>query len=142
MIALVDTNVVLDVMLAREPHLEASSMVLAAVETGRVRGLLCATTLTTIHYITERHLGNQRSLEAIGKLLSIFGIAAVNQAVLGSAAKREMPDFEDAVLHEAALQAGAQCIVTRNLDDFGSSVIPVYTPPQFIAALEVESNGL
>ena len=54
MIALVDTNVVLDVMLWREPHLAASSAMLAAVETGRCRGLLCATPVTTIHHIAER----------------------------------------------------------------------------------------
>lgn len=48
-----------------------------------------------------------------------------------------MADFEDAVLHEAAIQAGADCIVTRNIDDFGLAMIPVYTPAQFLAALAV-----
>ncbi|GAA5484437.1 PIN domain-containing protein [Haloferula sargassicola] len=136
MIALVDTNVVLDVMLGREPHLQASAGVLSAVETGRCQGLLCATTLTTIHYIAARHLGDKASLSKLGSLMSIFGVAAVNQAVIRSALTRDMPDFEDAVLHEAALQAGAQCIVTRNLDDFTKADIPVYRPEQFLAALE------
>ena len=85
MIALVDTNVALDVMLGREPHLSASAAVLAAVETARCRGLLCATTVTTIHYIAERRIGGRATLERIAGLMSIFGVAAVNQAVLGSA---------------------------------------------------------
>lgn len=135
MITLVDTNVVLDVMLGREPHLAASSAVLAAVETGRCRGLLCATTITTIYYIARRQIGDRASLARIAELMSIFGIAAVNQGVLGASIGRGMPDFEDAVLHEAALQAEAHCIVTRNVDDFGSAEIPVYTPEQFLAAL-------
>lgn len=67
--------------------------------------------------------------------MSLFGVAAVNQAVLVSAIERGMADFEDAVLHEAALQAGAHCIVTRNVDDFSRAEIPVYTPTQFMAAL-------
>lgn len=138
MIALVDTNVLLDVMLSREPHLAASSAVVAAVETGRCRGLLCATTITTIHYIAERHIGHQASLERIAELMSIFGVAAVNQAVLRLAVGRDMPDFEDAVLHEAALQAGGQCIVTRNVDGFPAAEIPVYSPEQFIATMESE----
>ena len=135
MIAMVDTNVVLDVMLAREPHLADSSAVLAAVETGRCQGLLCATTITTIHYIARRQLGHRKSLDQISGLMLIFGVAAVNQAVLGSAMSGSMPDFEDAVLHDAALQAGAHCIVTRNVDDFASARIPIYTPRQFITAL-------
>jgi len=136
-IALVDTNVVLDVMLGREPHLLPSSAVLAAVETSRSAGLLSATTVTTIHCIAERHIGSAATLVKIANLLSLFGVAPVNQAVLGSALRLGMEDFEDAVLHEAAVQAGADCIVTRNVDDFGLARIPVYTPAQFLAALAV-----
>jgi len=136
-IALVDTNVVLDVMLGREPYLLPSSAVLAAVETSRCAGLLSATTVTTIHYIAERQIGSAATLVKIANLLSLFGVAPVNQAVLGSALRLGMEDFEDAVLHEAAVQAGADCIVTRNVDDFGLARIPVYTPAQFLAALAV-----
>lgn len=135
MIALLDTNVVLDVMLGLEPHLLDSAAVLAAVETARCGGLLCATTITTIHHIAERQIGSRASLTRITELMSIFGVAAVNRAVLGSAMERGMADFEDAVLHEAALQAGAHCIVTRNVDDFKLAEIPVYSPAQFIASL-------
>jgi len=134
-IALIDTNVVLDVMLAREPHLSASTAVLAAVERGQCLGLLCATTITTIHFIAERQIGAQASLKEINRLMSLFGIAAVNQGVLQSAIHRDMPDFEDAVLHEAAIQAGCHCIVTRNINDFTAAEIPIYTPGQFIMAL-------
>jgi predicted nucleic acid-binding protein len=137
-IALVDTNVVLDVMLGREPHLAASSAVFAAVERGSCRGLLCATTVTTINYIARRQIGDRASLARISELMSLFGIAAVNQAVLGSAIDRGMADFEDGVLREAALQAGAHCIVTRNVLDFGSAEIVVYSPEQFLAALASE----
>ena len=144
MTVLVDTNVVLDVLLAREPHLAASTAVLAAVETGRCRGLLCATTITTIHYIAGRKLGGRASLELISQLMMMFEVAAVNQAVLGSALLLDMPDFEDSVLHAAAVQAGAHCIVTRNVDDFVTARIPVYKPEQFMARLgndDMEQGG-
>lgn len=137
MIALVDTNVVLDVMLGRKPHLMDSASVLAAVEASKCGGLLSATTVTTIHYIAERQIGRQATLGRISDLLSLFGVAPVNQAVLTSELGLGMADFEDAVLHEAAVQAGADCIVTRNINDFGSAKIPVYTPAQFLTALAV-----
>jgi len=52
--ALVDTNVVLDIMLGRQPHLSDSAAVFAAVETARCGGLRCAPTVSTIHYIADQ----------------------------------------------------------------------------------------
>lgn len=138
MIALVDTNVVLDVLLARAPHLPASAGVLGAIETGRCQGLLGATTITTVFYIARRHLGAEEALNRLACLMSLFGIAAVNQTVLKSALSRGFPDFEDSVLHEAACQTGAHCIVTRNVTDFRLAELPVYTPAQFLAALATQ----
>jgi predicted nucleic acid-binding protein len=135
MTALVDTNVVLDVMLGRVSHLADSAAVLSAVERAACGGLLCATTITTIHFIAERQIGSHASRAHLARLLSIFGVAAVNQAVLASAIQLAMADFEDAVLHEAAVQARADCIVTRNIADFKLATLPVYTPAQFLAAL-------
>ena len=43
------------------------------------------------------------------------------------------PDFEDAVLAQAAHQAGAQAIITRNLKDFARSPVRAYTPRQWVA---------
>lgn len=140
MIVLIDTNIVLDVMLARQPFVTDSSVVLAAVEKSLCRGLLCAAAVTTIHYIARREIGTQQSLKRISELLSIFEIAVVNRSVLLSATNRDFSDFEDAVLHESALHAGADCIVTRNLVDFRASLIPVYSPAQFTQAIKAEQD--
>ena len=37
-------------------------------------------------------------------------------------------DFEDAVLHEAARQADADALVTRNESDFRAAILAVYEP--------------
>ncbi|WP_446009171.1 PIN domain-containing protein [Candidatus Electrothrix sp.] len=46
-------------------------------------------------------------------------------------------DFEDAVLHEAAVHAGAQHIVTRNTKDFAKASLPVHEPGEFLGILEL-----
>jgi len=76
---LFDTNVVLDVMLDREPHVAASADALSRAEAGDVTGCICATTITTIHYLASRALGAERSLAEVRKLLSLFEIAPVNR---------------------------------------------------------------
>jgi len=135
MTALVDTNVLLDVMLNRTPFVPDSAGVLAAVEVSQCRGLLCATTFTTIHHILRKHLGGKRSLKQIADLLTVFEVAAVNRPVVESAMALGFRDFEDAILHESAKSAGADCIVTRNTGDFKKSELLIYSPAQFLATL-------
>jgi predicted nucleic acid-binding protein len=137
---LFDTNVVLDLLLDRPPFSEASARVLSRVETGELSGYLCATTVTTIHYLATKPLGAQQSIAEIRKLLALFEIAPVNRPVLESALDAGFSDFEDAVLHAAARQIGADAIVTRNQSDFSRSEIPVHSPEEMILILSQASQ--
>lgn len=128
-----DTNVVLDVLLRREPFAKDSAAVLSIVESALHTGLLCATTLTNLHYLTKRPLGEARAREAIANCLQLMELAHVSRPVLDAAVKAPMSDFEDAVLAHAAHHAGAHAIITRNLRDFAHSPVRAYTPDQFLA---------
>ncbi len=142
---LFDTNIVLDVLQAREPHVHLSASLLDQVVAGRLSGLLCATTVTTIAYLTERHFiqhqgksARQARIEsraAIKTLLNIFDIAPVTRAVIDKAASGLFEDFEDAVLHESAAACGADGIVTRNPGDYTNATLRIYTPPDLTAVL-------
>lgn len=126
---LLDTNVILDVLLARPPFAMDAAKVMAAVETGGAEGFLCATTVTTIHYLTAKAVGKKAAEKHIESLLSIFQIAPVTGAILSSALKSKARDFEDAVLLESARAVSADAIVTRNPSDFPkSSGISIHLP--------------
>jgi predicted nucleic acid-binding protein len=140
---LFDTNVILDLMLDRAPFAEVSERLVSSAESGSLTGCLSATTVTTIHYLAAKVLGSQRSLDEVRKLLVIFEVAPVNRPVLERALDLGFSDFEDAVLHEAARQAGVEAIVTRNRSDFANSEIPVYSPEELAEALDSQApdNG-
>lgn len=129
---LFDTNVVLDVLLDREPHVHASAQVLALVERGEICGSLCATTVTTLFYLCNRALDIRQARAHIVALLRLFDIAPVNRMVLANALDTAFADFEDAVLHDAARHLECQYIVTRNVRDFAAATMPVYTPAEFL----------
>jgi predicted nucleic acid-binding protein len=133
---LFDTNVILDVLLDRQPFSDDAAFLLSMVEQSEIIGYICATTVTTIHYLATKALGPQAASRHVGSLLSLFVIAPVNRVVLENAVSAKFTDFEDAVLHEAALHAGAKYIVTRNTIDFKKSKLPVFDPKEFINALE------
>ena len=130
---LIDTNVVLDLLLERPEFVDAARRLSERVESGALRALLCATTVTTIDYLARKQLGAAGAKDAVQSLLSLYDIAAVTRSTLQLALDADMPDFEDAVLAYAAHQAGAHAIVTRNLRDFVKSPVRAYTPLQYLA---------
>jgi predicted nucleic acid-binding protein len=139
---LVDTNVVLDLLLGREPFVQDAAAIFAMVERSEVEGLLCATTLTTLDYLLSQSLSKDESRSTIRRLLSLFEIAAVNRVVLEVASESPMHDFEDAVLAESANHAGADRIVTRNTSDFLESPVVAVDPSEFLVQFSsAESAG-
>ena len=133
--ALIDTNVVLDVLLDRRPYSVDAVAVFTLVETGRIRGLLCATTVTTIDYLLLQSMSRRAARDCIGKLVRLFDVAPVNRAVIEGAMRSRMADFEDAVVDQAALLAGADVVVTRNAKDFAHGSVPAMDPREFLVGL-------
>lgn len=134
---LFDTNVVLDLLLGREPHAAIAALLVSRVESGDLRGLLGATTITTIHYLLSKAAGRERAAVHIATLLDIFEVAPVTRAQLSAALDAGFGDCEDAVLHAAAVDAGATAIVTRNARDFRRATLPVYAPADLAKLLSL-----
>lgn len=130
-----DTNVVLDVLLAREPHVDAAAKLFALVDTGVIEGSICATTATTVYYIASRSFGRERAHAQVRELLVLFDVAHVDRGVLDGALDLDFADFEDAVLHEAARAGDMAAIVTRNGRDFAHATLPVFGPEELLAAV-------
>jgi predicted nucleic acid-binding protein len=125
---LFDTNVVLDVLLDRQPHVEASAAVWAAVEAGRSEGMLAAHAVTTIHYLVRKERGNAKARRIILAIISVLSVADVDGAVIQEALQLPMADFEDAVTAAVARRAGCDCIVTRDPRGFRGSPVRSLTP--------------
>ncbi|MFO0748012.1 MAG: PIN domain-containing protein [Myxococcota bacterium] len=107
----------------------------AAAFRGDLVAYVCATSITTIHYIARKQVGTGAAADAIGKLLEVFQVAAVNDTVLRHAIAREFSDFEDAVVDAAAEHVGATAIVTRDPDGFRNSGLTIFSPTELVQVL-------
>jgi len=132
---LFDTNVILDVLLGRDPYVDAASKLFALVDNGRIKGSICATTVTTVYYIAAKDFGRGRAREQVHGLLGLFEVAPVDRDVLDGALDIDFADYEDAVLHESARSVGATAIVTRDRGDFARSTISALDPQELLAAI-------
>jgi len=133
---LFDTNVILDVLLDREPFAEEATYLMTKAEQSEIVGYLAATTITRIYYLLQKSLGNEIATEKIETLLSVFEIIPVNRIILEDALKSCFSDFEDSVLHMGACHTGVEYIVTRDTRGFTKSKIPVFNPIEFINMLD------
>jgi predicted nucleic acid-binding protein len=132
---LLDVNVVLDVLLDREPHVEASAAIWAAVESGMAEGFLPAHALTTIHYLVRKERGGSRAKRVIAALLRVFAVAPVDGTVIRDALELPSLDFEDSVAAAAACSAGCDLVITRDPRGFHGSHVRVLTPEAAVPLL-------
>ena len=139
---LVDTNVILDVLLDRQPFSKDATRILALVEESKIEGFLCATTVTTVDYLLGRALTAMKARSALHRLLDIFEVAPVNRPVLEQALRSELSDFEDAVLEQSGRLVAVDAIVTRNIKDFRQSTVTVLDPVELLSAVDtIEAAG-
>lgn len=135
---LFDTNVVLNVLLAREPYAAIAAQLLSLADRSQIEGVVCATTVTTIHYLAEKAVGRRKAEKHVRELLNIFEVAPVDHQVLTRALDTRFADYEDAVLHEAARAVEVGAIVTRNAKDITEATVPVFSPEELLCAVLAE----
>jgi predicted nucleic acid-binding protein len=134
-VILLDTDVLLDVALDREPHAEASSALLTHFER-RPRGAFVAWhTLANLYYLLRPMRGSGDAREFIKELAAFVTVAPTDTEAMRFAASLPLSDLEDAMQVAAARSCGALYIATRNVKDFRRSPIPARTPAQLLKEL-------
>lgn len=119
--AVLDINILLDLLLKREPHRHEAARLFQRIEEGRVDGYICATSVDTLHYIMTKEAGRQRSRELLTTILRLLSVLPVDGQVVMSALQLDWKDLEDAIIHEAARLGGMDVVVTRDGDFTGGS---------------------
>ncbi|GBO56401.1 hypothetical protein APA_4737 [Pseudanabaena sp. lw0831] len=133
---LIDTNVLLDFLLEREPFKKDVEELFAAIDSGQIIGFVTATTLTDIFYIARKHTRSlELAREAVSSTLDTMTICPVNRNVLEAAFASGLTDFEDAVQIYSAIAQNLDAIVTRDAKGFVSSTIPVYSVQELLKRL-------
>jgi hypothetical protein len=81
-------------------------------------------------------LGAGQAANAVGDLMRLFDVIAIDRMVLQTALDRSWPDFEDAVQDAAAELAGISIVVTRDAAGFSSSTRRIVDAAEMVAELE------
>ena len=140
--ALLDSNVILDVLQRRQPSYDDAAALMAAAEQGRLRGLVAAHSVTTLFSLVSKYCGADQARVTTLELLSVLTVAAVDAHVLAQALALPCRDLEDAVQMAAAREAGADYVVTRDRAGYAAGPLPALSPAELLALLpDVEHPG-
>lgn len=129
---LVDANILLDVLMNRQPHVTDSANIWKLCETGQAEGYISSLTFANLVYIMRKEI-NPKGIEIVlDKLSLIFHFADLTSSDLINAAKLQWNDFEDAIQCVTAKRLNADYIITRNVKDFKESDIIAITPTNML----------
>jgi hypothetical protein len=134
-VVLIDLNILLDVLQKREPFFATSALLLAAVETGRIEGYVAAHSITTLFYLLQKGKSPSDARATITNLLQFLKIAPIDQTTIEQALNLDFQDFEDAFQMICAVQCKADCLITRNIKDYKSVLLPVMQAVDFLSTL-------
>jgi predicted nucleic acid-binding protein len=139
---LIDTNIVLDFLLEREPFFQDAELLFQAIDAGHVLGYVTATTLTDIFYISRKHTRSiEQARQAISATLAAMAICSIDRTVLELAFNSGLVDFEDAVQIFSAVTQSLDAILTRDAQGFLSSPISVLSVQELLQQLGIQNSG-
>lgn len=130
---LIDTNILLDYLLTREPfYTNAEKIVHACVE-GQAKGCIAAHSISNMFFILRKDYNAKERREVLINLCSIFDVEGIDKSKLFSGLQNEnFSDFEDCLQMECAKAYNAEYIITRNVDDYKASEIQAILPEDYL----------
>lgn len=130
---MIDTNIILDVLMEREPFYANSKSVLSLCEDKKIYGFISASTATDIFYLVRKALGNvDEAYKALGHILDIVKVLTVTNEDVNTAFLAKAKDFEDCLLATCARSNKCDGIITRNKKDFLLFGITLYSPEEIL----------
>lgn len=129
-----DTDLILDLLSARKPHVYAARQIFSAIDQRKIEGCVSSLSFANLHYILRKSQSRLVLMQTLEKLRALLIVLPVDDKVVALALASNFKDFEDALQHYTALQGGADCLLTRNVKDYKSAELPVMSPQDFVDA--------
>lgn len=115
---LIDTNVLLDYLLEREPFFEDAKKVISSCTEGNTKGCVAAHSISNMFFILRKDYTAKERREILSNLCTIFDVEGIDKAkLLSGLANEEFSDFEDSFLVISVGATNSACIFIKSLFD-------------------------
>lgn len=128
----IDTNIFLDILFRREQFVDDALSIFDMAVDGQIVLLISDLSIANIKYITRKEISTEEFYNLIQIFRPIFTIVPLGAEVIDKAISLQASDFEDALQYFSAVQAEADCLVTRNIKDFAFADMEVSDSKTFV----------
>jgi len=130
-----DTNILLDVFLERQPFCIPAQKIWTLAERKEIEAAISVISINNSFFIIKKLTSAGKAYEAIEVLTKIFKLIELNSPMIHKALKTNNSDFEDTLQYLAAKKFRANAIISRNLTGFKKSEIPILDSSQYLAQI-------
>lgn len=125
-----DTNIVADLFLKREPFCENSLKLFTLGFHKKITLYVSSLSYATLAYLVRKMKKEERVL-LFEKLRNITETTTVDRLTVDKALISDFSNLEDALQYYSAVNAKVDVVLTRNKKDFVEANVPVMTPDEF-----------
>lgn len=130
---LIDTNILLDYLLEREPFFENAKKVILSCANEKVSACIAAHSISNMFFILRKDFSIAERRDVLSNLCFLFDVEGIDKnKLLAGLSNENFADFEDCLQMECAKAYGADYIVTRNVPDYAASEIKAITPEAYL----------
>jgi len=130
---LIDTNIILDILLRREPYYKDAVKINVLAENGHIRSYISASAIMDVFYIARKELKDaNKAIDLLKNILKTIRIASVTESNIYEALDLMWDDFEDSVQYVTGKSISADYIITRDPHGFSDSQIKIVSPETFL----------
>ncbi|GAB3571878.1 type II toxin-antitoxin system VapC family toxin [Hymenobacter daeguensis] len=134
---LLDTNVLIDYLINREPFGRDAVELMEAGASGEARFYVASVSFTNIEYVTRRLTTAAHAWRLLDRLVPMVEILSVDAAIIRLTLDSDFTDFEDGIQYFTALtQPTITAVVTRDPKGFRRSTLPVLSVADALIELD------
>src|SRR5262245_44679536 len=132
----IDADIILDLLLVREPFFSGATRLFLLVQDGKIEGFVSPLIFSNLFYVLRKALSGPEALAALRKLRLLTHGLPVDEKTIDLALASSFTDFEDAVQYYAALAQNLDAVVTSNKEDYRPAKLPILTAEECIEVFQ------
>lgn len=127
-----DTDVILDFALAREPFFQNAQHLFTLIESNILQGFTSSLIIANCYYILQKFYSHKEAIQIIQNLIQLLNILPVHKTDLQNSIKSNFKDFEDGIQASVAKENQIKILLTRNLKDYSKATLTILSPDEFL----------
>jgi predicted nucleic acid-binding protein len=136
----VDTDVILDLLLAHQPFFPAATRLFLLFQEGKLEGCVSPLIFPNLFYILRKEMPGSRAISTLHKLRLLIRVLPIDERTIDLALASSFTDFEDAIQYYTALAHDLDAVVTRNKQDYKPAKLPILNAEECLALYRSQAS--